>query len=121
MLHDNNVVHLDIKPDNILVSGGHYKLADFGLAVLLDPSQTVRREGTKTYMSPERLLNTHYVPNALADVYSLGIVIFMMVAGHHPYLSSQALHRPTKDFIEELLGVPCYLPRSLAHFSLEFA
>ena len=120
VLYQNNIVHLDIKPDNILVSRGYYKLADFGLSVIQDPSRTVRREGTKTYMSPERLLNPNYVPNALADVYSIGIVLFLIIVGHHPYFSSNAPHLPIKDFIEELLGVPCHIPRSMAHFSLEF-
>lgn len=71
-------------------------------------------------MSPERLLNPNYVPNAPADVYSIGIVLFLIIVGHHPYFSSNAPHLPIKDFIEELLGVPCHIPRSMAHFSLEF-
>jgi serine/threonine protein kinase len=60
------------------------------------------------------------VPNALADVYSLGIVLFMIVVGYHPYLSQAALHMPLKDFVEELLSNTYQIPKLLMHYSLEF-
>jgi serine/threonine protein kinase len=52
VLYAHKIIHLDIKPDNILISKGQFKLADFGLAVLENPLQVARKEGTKTYMSP---------------------------------------------------------------------
>jgi serine/threonine protein kinase len=54
-LHEKNVMHRDVKPDNILLLGGHAKLADFGLARLLENQQSIiaTTTGTPAYMAPE--------------------------------------------------------------------
>ena len=43
VLYQNDIIHLDIRTENVLVSRGNYKLADFGLSAIQDPSQTVKR------------------------------------------------------------------------------
>lgn len=85
--HRNLVVHLDLKPSNILVtSGGEPKLLDFGAARLLSASG---RRGvtlpmlTLRYASPEQLQSNP--PSTLSDVYSLGVILHELLAGQSPF------------------------------------
>ena len=84
------VVHRDIKPENIMLqSDGTVKLVDLGIAKassIEDSLKTTTESvfGTPTYVSPEQALSAADV-DARADIYSLGIVLFEMVAGRSPY------------------------------------
>jgi tetratricopeptide (TPR) repeat protein len=86
--HSHLIVHRDIKPSNILVTAdGVVKLLDFGIAALLGAGDTgLTREVdpglTPEYAAPEQLLK-HPVTTA-TDVYALGRVLFMLLAGRHP-------------------------------------
>ena len=87
------IVHCDIKPENIMLStSGMVKILDFGVAKFLprsDQSSTVDRSGTiggtPAYMSPEVLLEKG--ADGRSDVFSLGLVLYEALAGHHPFLS----------------------------------
>ena len=96
--HRHLIIHRDLKPSNILVdSAGQPKLLDFGIAKLLDDAgettQTVERLLTPNYASPEQLAGA--VQTTATDVYSLGAVLYKMLAGRSPHESdtgaSQAL------------------------------
>jgi serine/threonine protein kinase len=86
--HSRNVIHLDIKPTNIMLTpDDRVKLADFGLAKILHAdSDRLYLEnilGTPTHISPERLLQEPV--NHQADIYSLGVVMFVLLTGHRPF------------------------------------
>jgi eukaryotic-like serine/threonine-protein kinase len=88
--HRNGVVHRDVKPANILVSTtGAVKVADFGIARAMnaateqDLTQAGAVMGTATYFSPEQAQGGN--PDPRSDLYSLGIVMYEMVAGHVPF------------------------------------
>lgn len=86
--HRNLVVHLDLKPGNILVTAdGHLRLLDFGTAKLLDPAGalTTTRHLTPLYASPEQLRGEGVT--TACDVYGLGMVLFELLAGSGPYRS----------------------------------
>lgn len=86
--HSHGVVHRDIKPGNILLSGGHAVVADFGIALALSQaSETLTATGgalgTPAYMSPEQARGTDV--DGRTDVYALGCVVYEMLAGHPPF------------------------------------
>ncbi len=88
--HRNLLVHRDLKPENILVtSSGEVKLLDFGIVKLLSAERTVpltaasERIMTPGYASPEQLLGRPV--STASDVYSLGVVAYVLLTGHPPY------------------------------------
>jgi TolB-like protein len=87
--HRQGVVHLDIKPGNILLQEGHAVIADFGIARAMssaadDTLGKMPLLGTPAYMSPEQALNAPNV-DGRSDVYSLGCVLYEMVTGERPF------------------------------------
>ncbi|OIT08078.1 PREDICTED: wee1-like protein kinase [Nicotiana attenuata] len=78
-IHQRGVAHLDVKPDNIYVKSGVYKLGDFGCATLLDKSQPIE-EGDARYM-PQEILNENYDHLDKVDVFSLGAAIYELIRG----------------------------------------
>ena len=66
-IHERDIIHLDLKPTNILVKDNHYKLADFGLATFLPVVKEYERdEGDRTYIAPEVLKGQY---DASADIF----------------------------------------------------
>ena len=93
--HGQGVIHRDIKPENILLSGGHALVADFGIARALGQSEgaplteTGMAVGTAAYMSPEQASAARHI-DGRSDVYSLGCVVYEMLAGEPPYTGPTA-------------------------------
>jgi tRNA A-37 threonylcarbamoyl transferase component Bud32 len=89
--HDEGIVHRDIKPENILLDKrGRVKIADFGLAKLLNNPATVytltqagQRMGTPHYMAPEQIEHPDQVDHR-ADIFSLGVVFYEMLTNELP-------------------------------------
>jgi serine/threonine protein kinase len=88
--HELGIVHRDIKPENILLSRGQPFVTDFGIARAVSVAGTERLTatglaiGTPAYMSPEQALGEGTV-DARSDIYSLGCVIYEMLAGAPPF------------------------------------
>jgi len=85
-VHSHAMVHRDVKPDNFVVTlDGTVKLCDFGLAAISDQEDGFFGVcGTPPYMAPEMLLNQAY--GLKVDVWSLGVVAYLIVFGRFPYM-----------------------------------
>ena len=108
--HRRGVVHRDIKPENILLQDGQAIVADFGIARAIDAAGADRAEtggtGTPAYMSPEQRVRGAVV-DGRADLYSLGCVLYEMLAGEPPFSGASAEEigsRQASDPSPSLLG-----------------
>ena len=86
--HEQGLVHRDVKPENIVLSGGHALVLDFGIARSSDEAQTpethtVAAVGTPAYMSPEQISGGSL--DGRADQYALACVVYEMVTGQPPF------------------------------------
>jgi len=86
--HRRNVVHCDIKPENLLLNtDGQVKIADFGIARILGQTSSHpdsdKVAGTPAYMAPEQMDRPHAI-DTRADIYSLGVVFYEMLTGERP-------------------------------------
>ena len=119
--HERGIVHRDIKPENILLSSGHALVADFGIAKALHTARTSASElggfailgaesatltelgvtlGTPAYMSPEQAAGDATL-DPRSDVYSLGAVLYEMLAGQAPFVGPNAAAVIAKRFTEK--------------------
>ena len=87
-LHSSNIIHRDIKPQNILISAnGIIKICDFGFARAIENKTMIRSiKGTPLYMAPELLKESPY--NHKADLWSLGVIIYELYVGQPPFYTN---------------------------------
>jgi serine/threonine-protein kinase len=117
--HENGVIHRDVKPGNILIGlGGQVKVADFGIARALGANiEEALTEigsvmGTATYLSPEQAQGAQ--PDPRSDIYSLGVMMYELVAGRAPFVGDSAVaiaYQHVHNFPQPLREMVADLPR----------
>ncbi len=118
--HRQGVIHRDIKPENILLQDGRAVLADFGVALATKPDDprltgSGIAVGTPAYMSPEQVLGERTL-DARSDIYSVGTVLYEMLAGVAPFTGAtmqavvaKALTEPAVPPSRHRPGIPARL------------
>jgi len=117
-IHQRGVLHRDLAPKNILVTGaGVPKIVDFGLAC--DAAAELRGDqrltlpgsiiGTLRYISPEQLVGRAEDVDERSDTYALGVLAFELLLGDHPYLAAGA---SLADAVNQLQSAPLRLPHT---------
>jgi serine/threonine-protein kinase len=111
--HRHGVIHRDIKPENILLHDGRPMVADFGIALALSAAaggrmtETGMSLGTPHYMSPEQATADKEITGR-SDIYSLGSVLYEMLAGNPPHVGSSAQQIIMKIIAEPVEPVTKY-------------
>ncbi len=105
--HAHGIVHRDVKPENIMVrTDGYVKLVDFGLARRLSLAESTNGglpAGTLRYMSPEQIRGDS--PGPASDIFSLGLVLYELAAGRHPFAEYPAFDSAAAILSEPVPGV----------------
>lgn len=118
--HQQNIVHRDIKPGNLLHDHKHdqIKVADFGIARITDDSSTKTGDilGSPLYMSPEQLKGQKVT--GASDIYSLGVTFYQLLTGEAPYagdsianLAYQVINKKYKSVRDLRPDLPSSAPR----------
>ena len=122
--HGLGVVHRDLKPSNILLTGdGRAKIADFGLAKILDTDSRITGSdlilGTPSYMAPEQAEGKTQEVGPAIDVYALGAILFELLTGRPPFKADTPLdtllqprERPRRKPCPRMPNPPPVLPAS---------
>jgi eukaryotic-like serine/threonine-protein kinase len=102
--HRHGVVHRDIKPGNVLITDeGQVKVTDFGIARAINTDESLTQTGavmgTATYFSPEQAEGLGV--DARSDIYSLGVVLYEMVAGRPPFVGDSPVAVASKHVREQ--------------------
>ncbi|HEU4648013.1 MAG TPA: serine/threonine-protein kinase [Gemmatimonadales bacterium] len=112
--HSRGIVHRDIKPENILISGGHALVADFGIARAVSEAggqkltETGMAVGTPYYMSPEQAMGGGV--DARSDIYSLGCVLYELLAGTPPFTGPTAIAILARHSLEAIPSIQIVRP-----------
>jgi serine/threonine protein kinase/outer membrane protein assembly factor BamB len=124
--HSSGIIHRDVKPSNILVDpSGLPHLTDFGLARRDDSEITMTQEGqilgTPAYMSPEQASGDQRQVGTRSDVYSLGVVLYVLLTGALPFRgnSRMLLHQVLHDDPKPPRGLDDRIPRDLETICLK--
>jgi serine/threonine-protein kinase len=112
--HDRGVLHRDLKPSNILIDAtGRPHVSDFGLAKRIEQDQSVTHTGailgTPCYMSPEQAAGSRGDVGPTSDVWSLGAILYQMLAGRPPFQASSPM-----DTLLAVLETDPPAPRTVA-------
>jgi serine/threonine-protein kinase len=111
--HAAEVIHRDIKPDNVLLaSDGRVVLADFGVAAIGEGEHTRELTGTPEYMAPEQARGEP--PTPACDVYAVGVLLFEMLTGRRAFTGDLADILTAKQDVERLDVPPHSVPLDLA-------
>ena len=124
--HEHNIVHRDIKPDNILIDGESAVVMDFGISRAIERSADMESLtatgftiGTPKYMSPEQAAAQKHI-DGRSDIYSLACVLYEMLVGEPPFpgtnprlLIARHLHSPPPSARSSREDVPVSLDRAL--------
>ncbi|KAG4985411.1 hypothetical protein JHK82_033011 [Glycine max] len=110
-LHAHNIVHLDIKPDNLLITcHGTVKIGDFSVSQAFedDKDELRRSPGTPVFTAPECILGGVKYGGKAADTWAVGVTLYCMILGEYPFLGDTL-----QDTYDKIVNNPLVLPNDM--------
>jgi serine/threonine protein kinase len=123
-LHRNNIIHLDIKQQNILVDDSlNFKISDFSVSIKYDPKKkniNLPRVGTSYYMSPEVLEKKQISISDASkiDIYSLGVLLYFLAFNDYPYELDNVDYQKYNEILENIKKKELVFPKNSGHSNL---
>ncbi|EGR32907.1 protein kinase domain protein [Ichthyophthirius multifiliis] len=112
-LHQNYIIHRDIKLENILISQDIIKISDFGCSVYSPECQRSTFCGTLDYISPEMASGNNY--GISIDIWSIGVITFEMLTGKPPFIYSNN-EQMLQQIREAKINIPSYISKDAQNF-----
>ncbi|BAS86023.1 Os03g0711300, partial [Oryza sativa Japonica Group] len=109
-LHSHNIIHGDIKPDNLLVtSTGSVKIGDFSVSQIFEDDDDLlwRSPGTPVFTAPECCQGSAYHGRA-ADTWAVGVTLYCMITGHYPFLGDTL-----QETYDKIVNDPVQIPDNM--------
>ena len=104
-LHRNNIIHRDVKPENLIFEkNGYLRLTDFGIAKKYEKNNKEETSGTPGYMSPEVLFGQNH--GFAVDYFAIGVILYEIMFGHRPYLGTNR-----KSLKQEIFNKQIYIKK----------
>jgi len=113
--HSKSIAHMDVKLENILINEGKVTLIDFGLATFVEDARQLRREfpgGSDDYIPPEIVRRAPFNPFQ-CDVFSCGVVLFLLLFGCFPFFGLRTRQRATNAYARMLPKLKLTFPTSI--------
>jgi len=114
--HEKNIIHRDLKPENLLLGSNNYlKISDFGLSnIISDKNQMLKTHcGSEKYAAPEVMQNQDPYVGKPVDVWSCGVILYIMVAGAFPFVEPTLACDLFKSLTDKKFQFPKHLSAEL--------
>ena len=112
-LHDNKIIHRDVKPENILVNGSSVKLCDIGLSICTRNERVKSLVGTPEYLCPEIINEDVDKYSEKIDIWCIGILIYECLNGRTPFKREDE-RKTFKAILEGVYTVPIFISKNAA-------
>ena len=118
-LHSNEIIHKDVKPENIILNNkGYAFLTDFGTASLVKENNYKENSGTPGYMAPEIICRQNH--GLVSDFFAIGVILYEVIIGTRPYVGLNRKEIRSKILAKQAKIDINHIPNDWSGFAVDF-